>query len=716
MGKLFQKKVPIIMQAEAAECGAASLAMILGYYGRFIELKQLRKDCKVSRDGSRLTYIIEAANKYGLEAKAMRCMPRMQGIKLPAIGFWKGYHFLVIESVGDKYVTLCDPELGRRKISMEEFAAGFTGIALELAPTKDFKKEGRPYSTGRVILSFLKDKPDMIFYTLTLSMMINIIGMILPLFMRLFMDVYLPAIGRIDNTHFVAIYAIVILIQIGLLILQCNMQRFFIRQFSASMSAKLTKKLLRSPLYFFQERMHSALIEYLNSTDAFALFLSSQLVPLGIGLILSILYFVMMFNYNPLIAVVILVVTILLLFIMIRLIVVNREKTIGSINERIGLLATVMQTVTMFDMVKSTGQEAGAKQRALAAYNNFRNSSQNASLLTTYIQALPVMIPFLMQTTVLSIGVPAVINKSLSLGTLLALESMSIAFISPLLQGIGQFTQLEAMGPQIRAVRDIEQEDDDPMVVREGREQQSINGDISIKNVSFGYNPTLPPVIEGIDLEIKSGSSVAIVGGSGSGKSTLIKLLQGLYTPWKGEIFIDGVSLKDTDRSVLADNMTVAPQSSSFFTGTIRQNITMFDDEIPTATYVHAAVDADINDVIITLPKGYNTVIDSGAKTLSGGQRQRLMLARALIRNPKILIMDEATSALDTLAEKQVMDNLKKRKITRIIIAHRLSAIRDCDEIIVLDQGHIVQRGKHEKLMNEEGLYRKLVLTEEEEG
>ena len=722
MSGLFRKKVPIVMQAEAAECGAASLSMILGYYGCFLELKQLRKDCKVSRDGSKLTYIIEAAQKYGMETKAMRCPPDMRDISLPAIAFWGGYHFLVVEKITDKEVTLCDPELGRRKITKREFMRGFTGIALELKPGADFKKMGKPFRTSRVILSFLGDKPDMIVYTIILSLLLNLIGVILPLFMRLFTDVYLPAIGRIDNYHFISLYFTVISIQAGLLILQNAMQRFFTRQFSASMSARLVKKLLRTPLYFFQERRHSALIEYLKSTDTFAVFLASQLVPLCVGIMLSVLYLGMMFYYSPAIAVAILISTALIMLLMIRLIAINKEKTISSINDRIGLLATVMQTVTMFDMVKSTGQEAGAKQKALSSYNNYRNSAQKVSLVSTYIQAFPVMIPLLMQTVVLAIGVPAVIEDEITVGILLALESMSISFIAPLLQFISQFLQLEAMGPQIRAVSEIESEDDDPMVVREGNTEakcmskDDIQGGISLHGVTFGYNAALPPVVRDINIEIPAGKSIALVGGSGSGKSTIIKLIQGLYSPWEGEVLIDGIPLKDTDRDVITDSMTVAPQTMSFFTGTIRDNITMFDNSIPTAKYVQAAVDADINDAISALPNGYHTMIDSEAKTLSGGQRQRLMLSRALIREPKILIMDEATSALDTLSEKQVMDNIKNRNITRIIVAHRLSAIRDCDEILVLDKGHIVQRGRHEQLMNEEGLYRKLVLTEENDA
>ncbi len=719
MSGLFHKKVPIIMQAEAAECGAASLAMILGYYGCFIELKQLRKDCKISRDGSKLSFVMEAAKKYGLEARALRCPPEMKDITLPALVFWKGYHYLVVEKISDKTVILCDPELGRRKITPEEFSRGFTGIALELKPGPDFKKYGRPFSTNAVILSILKDKPAMIIYTVILSLMLNLVGVILPIFMRLFTDVYLPSIGRISSLHFLVLYLAVILIQAGILILQSNMQRFFTKQFSASLSARLMKKLLRAPLYFFQERRHSSLIEYLNSTDTFAIFLSSQLIPMFIGLLLSILYFMMMFFFFPPAAVTVLVVTVLLLALMIRLIIMNRERTIGSINERISLLASVMQTVTMFDMVKSTGQESAAKQRSLAAYNRFRNSSQRSSLITTYIQAFPIMIPLLMQTVVLAVGVPAVIKDELTLGTLLALQSMATSFIAPLLQFISQFVQLEAIGPQIRAVHDIEQEEDDPMVVRNSGENEAedqeitLKGDISLRGVSFGYNPTLPPIVEDINIELPQGKSVALVGGSGSGKSTIIKLIQGLYTPWEGQILIDGIPIQDTDRALITNNMTVAPQTMSFFTGTIRDNITMFDNSIPTAQYVKAAESAEINDAIISLPGGYHTIIDSEAKTLSGGQRQRLMLARALIRDPRILIMDEATSALDTISEKQVMDNIKNRNITRIIVAHRLSAIRDCDEIIVLDKGHIVQRGSHEELMKEAGLYNDLVTTEE---
>ncbi len=708
------------MQAEAAECGAASLAMVLGYYGCFIELKQLRKDCKVSRDGSRLSYVVEAAKKYGMETRAMRCPPDMKDITLPAIAFWKGYHFLVVEKITDDTVTLCDPELGRRKVSFADFEQGFTGIALELKPGADFKKYGKPFRTSEVIFSILKDKPAMIVYMVVLSLMLNLVGVILPIFVRLFTDVYLPAIGRIRSVRFLFVYLAVILIQISVLILQSNIQRFFTKQFSASLSSRLIKKLLRAPLYFFQERRHSALIEYLNSTDTFAVFLSSQLIPMFIGLLLSILYFMMMFFFNPPIAIAVLVVTVLLLILMLRLIIINREHTIGTINERIGLLASVMQTVTMFDMVKSTGQESAAKQRALAAYNRFRNTFQVSSLATTYIQALPVMIPLLMQTVVLAIGIPRVIDDTLTLGTMLALQSMATSFIAPLLQFIGQFAQLEAIDPQIRAVCEIQQEEDDPMVIRSDKtsdknefREATVNGDIILRGVSFGYNPTLPPVVEDIDIDLPRGKSVALVGGSGSGKSTIIKLIQGLYTPWSGEILIDGVHLQDTDRTLITDNMTVAPQSMSFFDGTIRDNITMFDNQVSTSKYIKAAEDAEINDMIVSLPDGYNTHIDSEAKTLSGGQRQRLMLARALIRDPKILIMDEATSALDTLSEKHVMDNIRNRNITRIIVAHRLSAIRDCDEIIVLDKGHIVQRGRHEELMKEAGLYNELVTTEE---
>lgn len=709
------RRVPEVFQIEASECGAASLCMILAYYGRYEDLTTMRAECHVSRDGSRLIDVANAAEKYGMKTEGYLSDKNLTGRKLPAIVLWKNSHFLVVEKVSDEWIWVVDPAFGRRRMKKEEFAESFSRIVLELEPGEDFQPGGKPRSLIRPVMQMMNFSWRALALLACLSVMINIVGLILPIFSSLFVDYYLPSLRNVNMTTYFAVFALTIIVQAGLMTVKKRVNLKAQRIQSASVTGDVTSKLLKLPVSFFGTRNHAAIDAHLSDIDSLTDFASTRMMPMLTDIVFSVLYFVLLFVYSVKIAGATLLLLVVLAVAITLLLRLSRASVVQTSNQEVEFFTSIVQNVHLFETIKSVAMEDESFLESVRKYSAYRNAMQTSQKILAVVQAIPVAVPLLVQIIVIATGASEVIRGTMSVGEVLACQAIAMSILTPVIQIIGEFTALQAQRVKVGALEDIALEKEDPALTKaEPVHREALRGGIELEDLSFRYNASRPPVIENISACVEPGHSLAVVGGSGSGKSTILRLLEGLYLPEKGEIRFDGVSHRAIDRAVLAAGIGVVSQSPAVFTGTVRENITLFDRSISIHEVSEAAKAACVYDAIESHEDGFNAMMGPGESSFSGGEIQRIMIARALVRKPRILILDEATSALDTVVEEQVMRNIRDMKITLIVVAHRLSAVRDCDEILVMEKGHIVQRGSHEKLAaQEDGLYRQLMNSEE---
>ena len=715
MGKRL-KRVPVVYQIEAAECGAASMCMILGYYGKYIELSDMRRQCKVSRDGSKLSYLMKAAENNGLEANAYRKSARAIDVKLPAIIFWKYYHFMVLERITDKWVYICDPAAGRRRITHEEFEANYSGIILELTPTNDFKKGGKPFKGGEFIRRQIGNQSGALIFLSILYLFINMIGVIIPGMTGMFVDNYMSDLGVTKFGAFFAVFAGVLLLQFLLIYLRIKVTQRYYRVQSATLNRNIIKKILELPTAYFQTRSHSSIVGKLESIEVLSDYISTKLVPLGLGLAFSVIYTIMLFYNSPIIGFISLTVIAITIILLRMMISKTTSATITASNEQLSFMMESMQTFKLFETIKATAGEKDNLKKNINAYNLYENAVQKSKKNIAILSAIPVAVPLIIQTVVVSTGSFQVMKGTLTVGALVACQSIATSIFSPIAEFISGYAIINGQEVNTRGLHDIESESKDELFTREGGiEKDRLAGRVEIRNVSFGYNSTMGNIVEDINATIEPGRSIAFVGGSGAGKTTLLRLIEGLYEPNSGEILFDGHTIKELSRGTVARSVAVVSQSPAIFRGSVRDNITLFDNSVSIESVIEATKAACIYEDIISHEGGFNAMLDNNGHGYSGGQIQRMMLARALLKKPSILILDEATSALDVLVEEEVMNNIRALGITMLIVAHRLSTIRDCDEILVLDHGHIVERGTHEELMGDEySYYKELVKSLQE--
>lgn len=708
-------RVPVIQQIEAAECGAASLGMILGYYGRFINMVQLRSDCKISRDGSRLSFVMAAAEKYGMETHARKVPEITKEVPLPCIVFWDANHYLVVERIrGDKY-DLCDPAVGRRTLSREEFVRHYSGIVLLLSPTENFKKGGKPFRPLSELFSIVKPDRGASVFLIIVTILLNILGVLIPGMSRIFVDYYVPNIGSVDVNYYFLTFNGILLVQGLVLYLQLTCINRFEWRISSETAAKVVRRLLNLPLGFFERRSHSSLASRLETTDHLCSFVASNLIPMIFNLIFAVLYLAFMIANNLLLTIPVMVFFILVLAVMFKLLRMSKDSSQRSTNDMRSFYGTIAQTVFLYDTLRASALEDQAYSEIRESYNRYQNVNNEGARIGSWMSALSTVIPLVTQLMIITVGGFFLVKGVLTLGGMLSFQSLALAFFTPVCKLIGQFDELQSLTSDIKGTLDILDEPEDPLASRNiGGESLELTGKIELKGVAFGYNPAKPPVVHDIDLEIPAGKSVALVGGSGAGKTTVLRLIEGVLMPSAGEILFDSTRLPDISREDFSAHVGIVTQNPFIFRGTVRDNLSMFDSSIALNELAHAAVIAGIYDDIVAMNGGFDAVLEDGGRNISGGQRQRLMLARALVKKPTVLILDEATSALDTLVEEEIMKNLREMRITTLIVAHRLSTIRDCDKIMVMEKGAIVESGSHQELMRlEDGVYQKLVSVED---
>ena len=710
--------VPVIMQMEALECGAASLAMVMAYYGKWVPLEQVRLDCGVSRDGSNARNMLVAARSYGFEAQGFRCETAAlrDGIELPCIIHWNFNHFVVLDGFRGNYAWINDPARGEVKVPLEEFDRAFTGVCLQIVPGEDFEPSGKRKSTLAFARSRLKGAGAAVAFVLLSTVIGYLFGIINPAFSRFFMDRLLTGENRELLYPF-----LLLMIAMGLAqVIVSWVQAVYSLKINGKMaivgSSEFMWKVLRMPTEFFSQRLAGDILQRQGTNASIASTLVNTLTPLLLNTLMMIVYLVVMLRCSVLLTVVGLV-TIVLNLLVSQLISAKRVNiTRVQMRDSGKLSAATVSGIQMVETIKSSGAENGYFQKWAGYQASVNAQSVRFARLNQILGMIPSALSAIADALVLILGVLLAMQGKFTLGMIMLFQGFLNSFMSPAMMIISAGQSLQEMRTEMERVEDVMQYPTDPHFsdapLSEDEDYSKLSGEVEIKNISFGYSRLGQPLIRDFSMHIRPGSRVAFVGPSGCGKSTLSKLISGLYRPWSGEILFDGKPIESIDRSVFTGSVAVVDQDIVLFEDTIAGNIKMWDESIEDFEMILAARDAQIYDDIMAREGGFYGTLTEGGKDLSGGQRQRLEIARVLAQDPSIIIMDEATSALDAKTEFELVKAVKDRGITCIVIAHRLSTIRDCDEIIVLDHGEVVERGTHEELMARGGAYTELIASD----
>ena len=705
-------KTPTVFQMEATECGAASLAMILGYYGCFMPLEQLRVETGVSRDGCNALHILKAARKFGLTCKGYsKSVKDLETIATPAIIHWNFNHFVVFEGFkgGQPYIN--DPALGRRKLTMEELDRAFTGIVLTFEPNETFQKNKKPSSFSGFVRERLKGQEAAVAALIVAGLLLVVPGMVIPVFSQVFIDYILLA----GNNQWIGT---LLLVMLGTILFQGLFTWYrgtvLIRlqsKMALTSAHRFLYKMFRLPISFFDQRYAGDLSQRVQNNNNVSDFLAGELAETVLNTFVACFYLILMMIYSPLLTMIGLVgviISLLLSHVISKQLYNYAMKVQQDFSKTVGVCYSgIASTSTL----KAAGAENEYVSRILGHTARNTQADQKLGKLQEILVAVPQAVSAAVGILILMVGGTLVIGGSLTAGMLVAFNQLLSAFTTPINKLVTFVNKIHTIKADMSRVEDIQKYEMAPQYLEKqfASIDEKLSGDVAFQNVSFGYSPLAKPLIEAFTFHVHSGRSVALVGPSGCGKSTVAKIMSSLYEPWDGEVLVDGVPLRNVSPEIISSSIATVNQSITIFSGTIRDNLTLWNKTIMEQDVIRAAKDACIHDAITKLPGAYDYKLTEDGQNLSGGQRQRLEIARALVTNPSILIMDEATSALDPIVEKEVMDNIKRRGCTCIIVAHRLSTIRDCDEILVMDRGHIIQRGTHDTLKEEDGLYRRLI-------
>ena len=709
-------KVPVVMQLEALECGAASLCMLMAYYDKWIPLEQVRADCGVSRDGSNARNVLKAARSYGMTAQGFRYEPealREKG-KFPCIIHWEFNHFVVCDGFKGDKAYLNDPAKGEYAVSMEHFDQSFTGIVLQIEPGEDFQPSGKPTS----VLSFAKKRlegagPAIVFVVLT-SVIASLTGIVSSGFSRAFLDYLLPGTNPQWVTPFFIGMGLLAVIQLAAAWIQAVYSLRINGKMAAVGNATYMWKILKLPMEFFSQRMAGDIQSRKGGNASIAKNVVDTLAPLALNTAMMIFYLVVMIRYSWMLTLLGLASVAVNLFLSQYISKKRVNITRVAMRDQGKLAGATMGAMDMIETIKASGAENGYFEKWSGYQASVNTQNVRFARLNQYLGMIPQAVSTMLNVAILILGVWLTMQGQFTVGMILAFQGMLSSFMGPAAQLISAGQQIQEMRTDMERIEDVMEYPDAPVFEekQEADEYDKLSGCLTMKNVTFGYSKLDKPLIEDFSLELKQGQQVAFVGSSGCGKSTLAKLISGLYQPWSGEILFDGKPISQIDRSVFTGSVAVVDQDIILFEDTIANNIKMWDTSIEDFEMIMAARDAQIHEDIMQREGGYQYKLTEGGKDLSGGQKQRLEIARVLAQDPTIIIMDEATSALDARTEFDVVQSIRNRGISCVVIAHRLSTIRDCDEIIVMDKGKVVQRGTHDELIKQDGLYKTLVTSE----
>ena len=712
-------RTPILLQMHATECGAACLGSVLAWYGRWVPLTELREKCEVSRDGSSAASILRAARHYGLECRGLSINAELlKQLQMPAVLFWQFNHFVVLEGFDDNHFYLNDPASGRRKLTADEFSKGYSRIALKFERGDSFEPGGRRPGIWQQARARLDGSWGAITGAFSCGLMLALLALLVPASVSVFVDHVLV------NGEPWGVAAAALLAGGGILVYLLSLLKHrFLKRLSIKISvagySRGFSRLLRLPVEFFNHRMVGDLTDRVSAIDRIAKNLTEQFLILIIDMAAGVVFLAAMLFVDVRLGLIVLALA-MLNAVLAQFVKEMRAGRSDAMRREQGLLLGVgMQMLNHADNLRMVGADDRYYARWSGQQALELDARKRYAELGYVNTGLPGLISILASAIILAFGAVRVLDGEITLGALAGFYILAAMFLAP----IGRFVEFadkrQAIESDLHRLEDITKTPVDPVFTRRNPEADSIPtfngrlqlaGQVELRNVTFGYNRSRPPLIKDFNLVIKPGQRVAIVGPSGSGKSTLSRLVAGLNQPWSGEVLFDGHPRYEIPEEVLQRSVSMVDQDVVLFSATLRDNITLWNPAIPDETIIAATRDACIHDEILRRPRGYSTSVEEGGVNFSGGQRQRLEISRALVGNPTVLILDEATSALDAATEEFIDDALRRRGVTCLIVAHRLSTVRDCDEIIVLDKGVEVQRGTHEELIEDrEGVYYKLV-------
>jgi NHLM bacteriocin system ABC transporter peptidase/ATP-binding protein len=719
-------KTPTVLQMQPIESGAAALAMVLAHLRRFVPLEELRVACGVSRDGTTTAHLVKGAARYGLVAQDSKCeVADLRAMPLPAVAGWGSNHFVVLEGFGKDCVYLNDPARGPTAVPEAEFAERFTGDVVTFEPGPDFKPGGHPRGLIRPLRQRLAGMEIGLVFVVLASLLLMLPGLVAPVLTGLFVDRCLVQ-GHSDWVFpLLEGMLLTAVLRAGLTWLQGYYLLRLETKLALTSSYRFFRHLLSLPYEFFTHRYRGEIGSRVGINDRIAVLLSSQLASHVLNAAMAAFYLILMFCYDALLTCVGLVIAVLNILALRYVSRSRRDVNSHLLQEQGNLWGTSMAGLQAIETLKATGGESDFFSRWSGILAKVMVGQQQMSLYGLFLGTVPSLLSSLGTVAILGLGARHIMSGALTIGGLVAFQSFMASFLGPLNGLLNLGASLQELEGQMNRLDDVLH----APVASEFSENRSagepafsntigspapslgvkLAGQLELRNVTFGYNILDRPLIEGFNLNVQPGARVALVGQSASGKSTLANLIAGLYQPWSGEILLDGKPRAQVARRVICNSLAMVDQDFFLLGGTVKELLTLWDETVPESEIVQAANDACIHDDIAARPGAYASKVDEGGGNFSGGQRQRLEIARALVVNPTLLILDEATSALDPVTEKQIDDNLRRRGCTCVIVAHRLSTIRDSDEIIVMDHGKIVERGTHDELCAAEGAYRQLI-------
>ena len=719
-------KVPTILQMEAVECGAAALAMILAYYGKWIPLERLRQECGVTRDGSNADNLVRAAERIGCRAEGRAGHPLgLKKKEYPLILFWEFNHFVVLEGIENDVVYLNDPAMGRRQVPWKEFRTSYTGVYIEVRPDKErFVPEGHPYSIVKAMAEKLAEDKWAVLFVLVLGLCMIIPGLAVPVMNQIFIDdVFSMKHPDWTQKLFAAMVGAMVLSGV-MTAMRSAVLNYWRKKLTLSDSSGFFWHVLRLPITFFQQRYAADVASRIQYNEANAQVLSEQAATSLLDLFVALFYLGLLLQYSVPLTIVGVSISALDIIMLIYMRRNMTDLTMRVQQDRAKEYGALMAGVMMIESIKANGSEGDLFTKWSGYCTKATDASQDMQLWAMKLKLIPTLLAGLNSALIMTVGGFSIMEGVMTAGIYTAFNSLIAQFQEPVqkLRALGTTLQMTEM--QMQRLDDVRRykidslnypDEETEKKQKENFKADRLSGELEMKDVFFGYSPLDPPLIKHFDLHLEPGEWAAVVGASGSGKSTLAKVVAGLYEEWSGEVLFDGVKRRDIPRSVIVNSLATVDQDVFQLSGTVRENISLFDKSLPKEDIVQAAQDACIHEDILKLIGGYEAVVSEGGLNFSGGQRQRLEIARALASNPSLLILDEATSAIDPMTEQKVLENIRRRGCTCLIVAHRLSTIRDADEIIMLEKGNVAERGAHRDLINHDGPYRRLIEERERE-
>ena len=719
--EISRVKVPTILQMEATECGAASLSMILAHYGQWIPLEKLRQECGVNRDGSKASCVTLAARNRNCTANGYRWnADRLREVNtFPLIIHWEFNHFVVLEGIKGDTVYLNDPAMGRRTVKWDEFRTSYTGVALDIVPNEDFKPEGRRYDIFKAVAEKLAQDKWAVLFILLLNFGMIIPGLASPVMSQIFLDDILTRKHPDWMFNFCLAMTVSFIVCGVMTWLQAVILTRWQRKLTLADSSSFFWHLLRLPMQFFNQRYAAEVASRVGYNESIAGVLSGPAATAVLNLLVAIFYLLLLLQYNvtlTLIGVFFSSIDIIIFFALRRHLTDLQMKIQQDAGKGYGV---TMNGLSMIETIKANGNEADFFAKWAGYQAKVLSASQDAALWQMTATIIPTLLGGINGALIMTLGGFSIMDGAMTAGMFMAFQNLMGSFQAPVNALLGLGSTLQSTEMQMQRLDDVRRYEIDDLNCRDEELSETVdrlNGELELKDVDFGYSPLEKPLLNKFSLHVEPGHWVAVVGASGSGKSTVAKIVTGIYEEWSGEVRFDGKLRRNVPRAAIVNSVAAVDQDIFQITGTVTENLTLFDSSIEKAEVIRAAQDACIYDDILQLDKGFDSEVSEGGFNFSGGQRQRLEIARALAVNPSLLILDEATSALDPMTEQIVLENIRRRGCSCLIVAHRLSTIRDCDEIIVLEHGNVVERGTHREMIQHDGAYRRLIEERSQES